>query len=310
MKKIWSAPGKVFLLGEYAVLAGGPAWVAAFSPRFSISESAFEWQGWSSSPLLFHPESPAGKFLSSRAFPLSAPLHGVDPWKGAGGFGASSAHVVLLEKMSGTALEFNSPQLRQAWERYRGLGSRPGELPPSGADFLAQALGGVVWFEPEGFGVRQVGEILNQQKAQLQIRVIQASLQAGRKVATHEHLRKLSAQGGGFLSELRQRLSPITQDGWIALHAGDALGFGQALSRYGDALAALDLEDGATRRDRQILAKLPGVLGIKGTGALQADALVAAIDPLGWDPAIWQKTLSQMDLVDVGEITGLERGAQ
>jgi len=309
MKKIWSAPGKVFLLGEYAVLAGGPACVAAFSPRFSISESVFEWQGEVSSPLRFHPESPAGKLLSSRA-PLYSPLYGIDPWKGAGGFGASSAQVVILEKMSGTSLEAGSPELREAWERYRGFGSRTGELPPSGADFVAQALGGVVWFEPEGFGVRPLGEILERQKATLQIRVIQASQQSGRKVATHEHLKKLAAHGEGFLAELRQKLTPITRDGGMALQSQDSLGLGQALSRYGDALAFLDLEDGATARDRQAIAKLPGVLGVKGTGALQADALVAAIDPRGWDPVIWKKALSQLDLVDVGEITGLERGAQ
>lgn len=309
MKKIWSVPGKVFLLGEYAVLSGAKALVGAISPRFLFSHESFEWAGEFSERLSFHHESPAGKVLAFHAA-ADRSLYGIDPWRGAGGFGASTAQVLFLEKLSGNLLELHSPEFRKAWERYRELGSRPGELAPSGADFVTQALGGLIGFDPEEFLAKQLGETLYDQRATLQIRVIQASRQAGRKVATHEHLKILSKRGEKFLSELARSLSPITESGLEALIARDALSFAQALSLYGDTLASFELEDGATQLDRRILAEVPGVLGVKGTGALQADALVAAINPSEWDQTKWRQALDKRQLIDVGIITGLEKGAE
>ena len=78
---------------------------------------------------------------------------------------------------------------------------------------------------------------------------------------------------------LAMKLDPALDAGITAIRTGDVRAFGAALNAYGDALRDADLELEATRRDREALARVPGVVGVKGAGALQADALVVALSP-------------------------------
>jgi len=294
---VLSAPSKIFLLGEYAVLAGRPALVAAFGPRFQLSSSPFEGSG----ELVLHPQSPAARILAPAGSGAGLPLHWSDPWRGAGGFGASSAQALM-------ASELVSPKqaepLQAAWRRYRLEGSPTGGVAPSGADFVAQAMGGVIEFrilpgDPDRFEARQIGDVCSK----LHLRGVQASQQAGRKVATHDHLASLSG-----LERLASVLESVLERGIRSFESGDAGGLARALNDYGERLASLDLEDGATRRDRDALGRVAGVMGIKGSGAMQADALVALIDPARFDSEAWQRELSSLDLRDLGPITGMEPG--
>jgi mevalonate kinase len=288
---VLSVPSKVFLLGEYAVLAGRPAIVAAFAPRFCLATRFFE----GSRELVLHPASPAARMGDESHWYWS------DPWNGAGGFGASSAQALLLSMCHSIR---GGEGLQSAWRRYRGAALASGGVTPSGADFVTQAMGGVIDFrilpgETDRFEARQVGHIAST----LHLRVLQASQQSGRKVATHDHLASLSG-----VERVSSALQPVLDRGLQSFHSADSAGFARAMNDFADRLASLDLEDGATRRDREALGKIPGVLGIKGSGAMQADALVALIDARSLDPDAWRSELSRLNLRDLGQITGQEPG--
>src|SRR5262245_22216155 len=115
MKTHLSAPGKAFILGEYAVLGGLPAVIAAVPPRFQLRAGESTGHG-------FHAESPAGRLLeyTSAKGVAIPPLEFGDPLKGAGGFGASTAQFALvylaLAEKAGWAKDW-----RSAWILYREL---------------------------------------------------------------------------------------------------------------------------------------------------------------------------------------------
>jgi hypothetical protein len=114
---------------------------------------------------------------------------------------------------------------------------------------------------------------------ELKILVFSAAQISGRKVATHEHLARIA--GGQVTdprSDLVAELSYQFAEGMDALERGDSKRLGEAWNGYAQALWRAGLEAGATHEDRRALAALPGVLGVKGTGAMQADAIVVLLD--------------------------------
>src|SRR4051812_26828373 len=117
----WSVPGKVFLLGEYAVLAGKPAVIAAIPPRFGLRAGR-------SLPV---EKSPAGRLLASVGEGLARRL--ADPHLGSGGFGASTAEFALhyreLVSRSSRARGW-SLSAEAVWAKYRDLHVQD-DLPPS-----------------------------------------------------------------------------------------------------------------------------------------------------------------------------------
>jgi mevalonate kinase len=261
---IWSVPGKVFLLGEYAVLEGKDAVVAAVPPRFGLGAGRAAPQS----------ASPAGKLLTSVGETLAHRLS--DPHLGSGGFGASTAEFALhyrsLVAESSRARGW-SLSAEAVWAKYREIQSSE-PLVPSGADVFVQWSGGVVLFKPE----RASSSERLFPRAKLELLVLSAARQPGRKVATHEHLRELSFNRGG-LAMVAARLEGPCARGVQAIRAGDSVALGRAFVEHAEQLRALGLEAPETTRDREAFQGQPGVLGIKGSGALQADALVLALEP-------------------------------
>lgn len=270
----YSAPGKVFLLGEYSVLAGGKACVAAVGPRFKLSVLKEGETGTS-----FHPQSPAGKLLSWAADrkALVPAMRFDDPLGGAGGIGASTAQFGLAYR---ALAEINGwdPRWKAAWTLYRELSSSE-PVPPSGADLAVQMLGGVSIFQaspmPEAWTCPS-------QVDWSSILVFSATSQPGRKVATHEHLRSLADNGflresGGPMTLLRA----ISERGFEAARAGKPHGLGQAFREYAEALQTLGLELPVTTEDREALQRISGVAGVKGMGALQADGVIVLLEDEG-----------------------------
>lgn len=266
-----SIPGKVFLLGEYAVLMGLPCVAVALEPRFQARYVS----GGSLGEI--HPESPAGKLLSWSEKTVSPEarkkaLEGLtfeDPLKGAGGFGASTAQFALVYQAIGTHAGWDL-SWNAAWKLYRELTRKETQLKsPSGADLVAQWRGGVTWFHPAAL----VADDLYPCADFSGLMIFSATGQAGRKVATHTHLDTLNAK------DWHRSLEPVTKAGVQAIRMGDLKALGQAMNDYALALNRLGLEIPSTTEDRHALAALSGVLGVKGAGAMQADAVLVLVDP-------------------------------
>lgn len=271
------APSKVFLLGEYAVLAGSPALVAAVGPRFKLKVSAYneeEDSSRESSP--FHRESPAGrllKFAESQGLPALT-MEWIDPHFGAGGFGASTAQFALLYLAYAQRANW-SRRWQDVWKLYRELSSGESIL-PSGADLVAQWQGGVSFFDSDDSFLRDVWPLFNSAS----FLVFSATQIEGRKVPTHEHLKSFAGDEGlRRLQEVSNQLQKPLISGISAVQEGGLAALGKALSEYAEVLSASGLEVESCRADRFALKALPGVLGVKGAGALQSDARVVLMDP-------------------------------
>jgi mevalonate kinase len=266
MPTVSDCPGKVFIAGEYAVLAGGRAILAATEPRFSLSRDPAA----GAQLISLHPRSPAGRLLSNlsvheRARVLQCYI--ADPLQGAGGFGASTAQFALLVKQL-----FPSLTVHDVWRLYREL-HEDEPVPPSGADFFVQWEGGLQLWLGEGKG----SALRLHPQRDFEIAVIAAGHQPGRKVATHDHLPRLEEIHSGrapWMAGLNQAVERTIQ--WVETPNGQALG--AALSQVGQVLRSQGLEIAATTRDLHSLQSVRGVLGAKGAGAMQADALVAIVE--------------------------------
>ncbi|MBC7386134.1 MAG: hypothetical protein H7301_08250 [Cryobacterium sp.] len=250
----YSVPGKIFVIGEYAVLGGFPAWVAAIEPRFQFRIS--------DASAAFHPESPAGLFAPK--------LRGEfrDPWQGQGGFGGSTAEFAFAARISGIV------DAHEAHSEYRKLftaGPAPGKSLPSGADLLAQWEGGVIEWNPTTGKLRDLSKSFED----VPLLVFSASHLPSRKTKTHEHLKALSLEPPRFA-----HLLPILELAESARVAGDDRLLGQALSGYAEALAEQGWESEAAGGDRMAFAEMPGVLGVKGCGAMQSDAMIILVESI------------------------------
>lgn len=96
-----------------------------------------------------------------------------------------------------------------------------------------------------------------------------------RKTATHAHLESL-ADGTSFSAltpSLERAKKGAQEKNWSEI--------GHAFSAYADSLAHLGLESPVVRNERLAISRLPGVLGVKGCGSLQTDALVVIVESLG-----------------------------
>lgn len=261
--KIISIAGKVFILGEYAVLASRPAVVAAVGPRFFLRHNSFSTPG---GTLLedFHPQSPVGRLSRSldQTHELGEYLF-YDPHEGRGGFGASSAQFALVDYLHGNR------SWTSAYQTYRDFYS--GErVPPSGADLVTQWLGGVQVFDPAKMSANDVSSKIDWSD----VLVFSCTHQANRKTPTHEHLGALSE-----IDTLAEKLSPVLDRGIASIQAGDSQGLGSALGVYADILHEVGLEDPQAYQDRKAFQAFPEVAGVKGAGAMLSDLMIVLLQP-------------------------------
>ncbi len=316
LTQIWSIPGKVFLLGEYAVLGGRPAWIATVGPRFWLEGAEAAGPSMSSFGVDvgdLAPESPAGRLLSLALVRGAERLQARfdDPFRGSGGFGASTAQFALLYRILAESNpgHFESDGLA-CWQTYRELMGAQGQdsastslIPPSGADLAAQIAGGVCRFDPK----RPVCERQSTHFQWSNFLIFSAAWQVGRKAATHTHLAEL-AKRDFAVAEFTHQLSPLLEQADEAIVSGDLLGMGRVLEAYGDKLAGLGLEISRTREDREAIRRFPGVLGVKGAGALQADAVIVLIDPSRGDVSHLVALIEERGLRFMGTADACEPG--
>lgn len=280
-----TVPGKVFLLGEYAVLSGAPAWVAAVSPRFALREEF-------GSQFAPHPDSPAGRLSVSKQ-----DLRFDDPLNGAGGLGASTAQFAALYFLNALRQGKNptASSWQTAWQMLQDC--QTPETRGSGADFIAQWIGGIseITLNPESPAVLPLATLWDWSG----LLIFSATQRdPARKVATHAHLAELRARGGlpeRALSELRaviDRARTAIQDDVLARGKSPRI-VGECLTQYAEILQAHGCEAEQTTADRKTLAQFPGVTGVKGCGALQSDTLVVLWDRAHADAALLPALLSE-----------------
>jgi mevalonate kinase len=262
--------GKVFVLGEYAVLGGLPALVAGVAPRFagSLRETAAEGGD-------YHPESPLGRFLhwAMEHRGVSYSFHFEDPYQ-SGGLGASTAQFAIAHTAGAERLGLNC-DWRSVWRFYRDLTVSDG-IAPSGADLVAQLRGGVTLFDPASPTCTDLWAGFDWSR----LLIFAPDAQLDRKVATHAHLKALSDEREtAWRPRLFSRLERPLMKGLDAIARRNVRAFGQALNDYAEVLSDSGLEIRRTLEDRRALADLPGVCGAKGSGALQADIVLALIYP-------------------------------
>jgi mevalonate kinase len=269
-KRNLSIPGKIFLLGEYAVLEGQPAWVVAVPPRFRWQATASAQAGSS-----FSADSPAARFVrASGMSPASGKF--IDAWEGQGGFGGSTAEFAISAYLAGIRdpLEAHRRYVDLHREQRSLDGTTRGTL-PSGADLVAQWIGGAIEWTPDS---AQGGKIrsLTEDLRNLPFLFFSATHLPERKTKTHAHLESLPAQSA---EEARfSTLAPVIELARSALAERDVLTLGTAFTRYAEALHELGLEAESAHADRSALAELPGVIGVKGCGALQTDAILLLVE--------------------------------
>ena len=307
--------GKVFLLGEYSVLAQRPAFITTLGPRFWFEARKEEEPKLARTDLGVAPESPAGRLLQRMQDPLggtafsNALFEFDDPFKGAGGFGASTAQFATLYRyFSSISASDLAPSLEGAFRFYRGLFEK-NDLPPSGADLAAQWSGGVTWFRGTGALSCEVLPVVGAESVLDRFWIFSATQQAGRKAATHTHLKDLGSRASGLdqLAELsRVELDPIVSRFQLAIESRDLSQAGALLSEFASSLHSAGLEIAPTTADRQWFTTQKGILGVKGTGALQADALVVAIDPNAVDAEALISDAEARGLIFLGSASSTE----
>ncbi|NKB47633.1 MAG: hypothetical protein GKR77_07585 [Legionellales bacterium] len=254
-----TAPAKTFLIGEYLALTGGPTLILTTAPPFKLTVSQ---PGRAVSHL--HPHSPAGRLL--QAHPQLADTYHFefhDPYQQQGGLGASSAQFLLvyqaLHQLAQTPLiSWQQSTIETLLTCYQTHSWSGQGLPPSGADLVAQAIGGVCHFTRKPFALTQYTWPFPQMDGTV--------VHTRHKLATHQHLMN-------HPSSPNKTLLTLAQQAVAAFQQPCALTFAQTLQAYGDCLANYDLVTDASRNWLATIQTLTGVLASKGCGALGADTL-------------------------------------
>ncbi|MCC2678154.1 MAG: hypothetical protein K0R29_730 [Pseudobdellovibrio sp.] len=246
-------PGKTFLVGEYAVLLGGPALGLATAPCFEFTVAG-------SNAVTFHPESPAGKYLAKHES-LSA-VSFSDPYSAAGirgGFGRSTAEYLaaitpdLLEKKSG---------VYDILKEYKGLHADQ-KVRPSGIDLVFQYLGGVILAD------QQLQMFQNFEWNFLNLDF--ALIYSGIKVPTHDHLATIDLEQ---LNELPSLASQICN----LYAANNENEFLYLITQWSELLKAKKLTHPHSLEIRTLLESTGVIKHVKPCGALGADVLIAFFD--------------------------------
>lgn len=177
-------PGKTFLVGEYSVLLGGAALGLATKPCFEIDYKISS----EAAPVVFHPESPAARYLKKYNKTLSVSIK--DPYLH-GGFGRSTAE--YFAAAAADMIEKNQ-DFYSIIDEYKSLHSG------SGIDLAFQYFGNVCLADP----LIQFYQSFNWHFENLDFYI----LSTGLKVATHEHIKSLDLKS---LQELPILSNQITQ---------------------------------------------------------------------------------------------------
>lgn len=277
----FKVPAKTFLLGEYLALEGGPSLVLTHEPNFNVTLQE--------TPTQYHPDSPAGRWLAlapknqsmQRRLKFFPKVE--DPFKKTGGFGSSTAEFIgaYLSTWASETETANLPKnfnlfdfdqngqagfdkevlsrvsLKKLMGAYIDSVDRA-----SGADLLAQLIGGVSYWVPFEQKLQRLSMVLPNLSV--------AVLQLGKVANTYSSLRDFK----GLTKHDRKALETIVEEAVEALKHREENWLCACINRWADHTATLGLVTEKTIALRRELLSIPGVFAAKGCGAMGADTVV------------------------------------
>lgn len=250
-----SVPSKTFLLGEYAVLQGGPALVLTTAPRFTLFAKQLVDEGQLNG---IHPESPAGKLVQLYPKLGKYRFDFIDNHRGKGGFGASTAQFLMITALRHylAGKKLDNISLLQEYESVAWDGKG---VPPSGVDLIAQLHGGICYYH----------KAINQLKTlKWPFKDIDYCLiHTGNKIATHEHLKQVGTIDVKSLEE-------IVNQGLESFEDSNSKLFLSAIKQYYELLKEKNLVAESTKLLMQQISQFTDVMAAKGCGALGVDVIV------------------------------------
>jgi len=256
MKK-WTIPAKTFLLGEYAALANKGAIVLTTHPCFEVTLT--ETNGLHG----IHPDSPAGRWWNQAKHEQYG-LRWHDPFNHRGGMGASSAQF-LGAYLASSYINATTPTHAEMIEAYWQCAWRGQGLRPSGYDVIAQSLSGCVSINRS----EHHSEVFPWPFSDLAFIIVHT----GHKLATHHHLQDVT------LSNDIEQLDAIVTQAKHAFISSDSRALVNAVNAYHHALVLTHRVDQNTLRLLNQLTDLPGLLAMKGCGAMGADVIILITTP-------------------------------
>lgn len=282
------APGKLVVLGEYAVLDGAPALVMAVN-RYCRARMAPSAQGRCElqtaaagvETFRFDADAPSGSAivdLVRNAMGASPPawiasLDSTEFYAGRDklGLGSSAAALVAWAgawaaygRVSGQAAS-QTPALNDLVRLHRRFQGGAG----SGLDVAAALTGGLLAYRLEGDGMPHIGSV------RLPNSVGFAGVFAGHSASTPDfvaHYRRWAAEKAGQAAALMRTMGEIAARGLAATRENDGVAFLEAVQAYGRVLDALGQAMGVdilTRGHREIgdeAAKFGVVYKVSGAG--------------------------------------------
>lgn len=264
-------PSKAFIAGEYIATQGFPSLVYTGSPyfEFHISADNNSEKNFSTVESVFHPDSPAGKLAQKNILVLQKySFQFIDPYTGAGGWGASTAQFLglytFLEFLKSQVVsvdEFNikALDLRSLLDTYWHYSWNNQGLRPSGADLIAQLRGQICLIEHSSGKINQLSWPFDDYEI--------IFFATGNKVTTHTHLQSLDQIN---LINLQDSMSLIIE-GW---ETANVILFAEGLTLYQEHLEDLELVHPQTKELVKQLVSDDKIITSKGCGALGADIIL------------------------------------
>ena len=276
-----SCPAKTFIIGEYAVLDGGPAIVLNTSPRFTcrIQKSS------NGDQIDLSENSPAGQWVKKQSQDFqSVEIDWLDDYKTKGGLGFSSAQFNILYAYSFILREGHIDQItpQEVWRSYRKLNFEG--FIPSGADIITQWVGGVTIFEQSPLSI----ESLTSSLPELDCLV----LRTGDYFETHKYLKNFKM---GDMSELKK----IAEIAVASMKDRDENAFTSAINDY---RKILKRKNYITARSDEILNRLEKVKAIKALkacGAMGAETIIVFYNKQDQEEV--KKETSFLELIATGD---------
>ena len=257
---IIDAKSKTFLVGEYCVTCGGSAIVLCTDPKFRLrvkNSKNTQLRG-------IKEGSPAFTFyMENRKFFKNLFVKFIDPHKKTGGFGASSAQFATLYKLRSSIIDENNVNISKFLDEYRLIAGKGQDIKPSGADCLAQFQNNHIYFNSNTNKIEDL---------QWNFKDIDFLIfKTGNKVATHEHLRKLSPDfiraNTGYMNQIVERVKKA----WVQV---DSENFVNNIMDFSALLNDLGFVCDKTEKLVSKILKIKGILAAKGCGAMASDTII------------------------------------